>query len=164
MSAEPSQPQAEKYDLEAIENKPGLNLQEYDEYLRLENDVFAGKRKKQLLRRMDLRVTLPIAFVYLVGYVDRTNIGNARLFGLEKVGASVEPVDLSAETCLPYYRISTSPLSNITMSSCPSFSPMPFLRSLRKYAHFLTSVYVKSKYVTSDSEQEDRPSVSSRAK
>ena len=34
---------------------------EYQEYLRLENEVFIGKTKSKLLRRMDIRVTLPLA-------------------------------------------------------------------------------------------------------
>lgn len=34
---------------------------EYQEYLRLENEVFVGKTKSKLLRRMDLRVTIPLA-------------------------------------------------------------------------------------------------------
>jgi hypothetical protein len=34
---------------------------EYQEYLRLSNEVFVGKRKAQLLRQMDIRVTLPLA-------------------------------------------------------------------------------------------------------
>lgn len=138
MSAEPSQPQTEKYDLENVENKLGQSAQEYDEYLRLENEVFVGKKKKQLLRRMDLRVTLPIAFVYLVGYVDRTNIGNARLFGLEKVCVNCEKSECRPEA-VTAGRISTSPLSNTTMFLCHSFSPMPSLRSLRKYVNYMHS-------------------------
>lgn len=33
---------------------------EYTEYLRLENEVFVGKTKKKLLRKMDIRVVLPL--------------------------------------------------------------------------------------------------------
>lgn len=33
---------------------------EYQEYLRLENEVFVGKVKKKLLRKMDIRVVLPL--------------------------------------------------------------------------------------------------------
>lgn len=34
---------------------------EYQEYQRLENEVFVGKTKSKLLRKMDIRVTLPLA-------------------------------------------------------------------------------------------------------
>jgi hypothetical protein len=33
---------------------------EYREYLRLENEVFVGKKKKTLIRKMDLRVVAPL--------------------------------------------------------------------------------------------------------
>lgn len=33
---------------------------EYQEYLRLEKDVYVGKAKKKLLRKVDIRVVLPL--------------------------------------------------------------------------------------------------------
>ena len=45
---------------------------------------FSGSAEKRLLHRVDMRI-LPVFFViYLVSHVDRTNIGNAKLLGLEK--------------------------------------------------------------------------------
>lgn len=33
---------------------------EYTEYLRLENEVYVGQAKKKLLRKIDIRVVLPL--------------------------------------------------------------------------------------------------------
>lgn len=33
---------------------------EYTEYLRLENEVYVGQAKKKLLRKVDIRVVLPL--------------------------------------------------------------------------------------------------------
>ena len=45
---------------------------------------FDEKRTKKLIRKID-RVLIPwLAFLYLLSFLDRTNIGNARLAGLEK--------------------------------------------------------------------------------
>lgn len=45
------------------------------------NDCAAEKR---LLRKLDLRVVPIIAFLYTLAFLDRINIGNARIQGLEK--------------------------------------------------------------------------------
>lgn len=42
------------------------------------------KREKALVRKLDLRVLLPIAIIFFWAFVDRANIGYARLQGLEK--------------------------------------------------------------------------------
>ncbi|EMR09935.1 hypothetical protein PNEG_01694 [Pneumocystis murina B123] len=50
----------------------------------LDNSKFDEKYDKKLVRRIDL-ITIPIAVIfYLLSYLNRTNIGNARLSGLEK--------------------------------------------------------------------------------
>ena len=40
--------------------------------------------EKRLLRKLDLRVLPIITFLYMLAFVDRINIGNARIQGLEK--------------------------------------------------------------------------------
>ena len=42
------------------------------------------KGEKALVRRLDIRVLLPIAVIFFWAFVDRVNIGYARLQGLEK--------------------------------------------------------------------------------
>ncbi|KAK2789192.1 hypothetical protein FQN52_006284 [Onygenales sp. PD_12] len=45
---------------------------------------FDEKRLKTLLRKVDVRLMPPLAILYLVAFVDRANIGNARLQNLER--------------------------------------------------------------------------------
>ena len=40
--------------------------------------------EKELLRKCDLRVLPPLFFLFLLAFLDRTNIGNARIAGLQK--------------------------------------------------------------------------------
>ncbi|KAL9124973.1 MAG: hypothetical protein Q9217_005763, partial [Psora testacea] len=40
--------------------------------------------EKKLLRKLDLHVIPVIAFLFMLGFIDRINIGNARIQGLEK--------------------------------------------------------------------------------
>ena len=43
-----------------------------------------GVADKRLLRKLDLRVVPIVGFLYMLAFVDRINIGNARIQGLEK--------------------------------------------------------------------------------
>lgn len=40
--------------------------------------------EKSLTRKCDLHVLAPVAFLYMLAFLDRINIGNARIQGLEK--------------------------------------------------------------------------------
>lgn len=53
---------------------------EYDEYQALK-EKFTGERLKKLVRKTDMRILPPLILIYLLTYVDRTNVGNAKLFG-----------------------------------------------------------------------------------
>ncbi|KAJ4250913.1 hypothetical protein NW762_011563 [Fusarium torreyae] len=53
---------------------------EYDEYLDLCRD-FTGQRLQLLVRKVDWHVLPQLIIIYLMSYVDRTNVGNAKLFG-----------------------------------------------------------------------------------
>lgn len=44
---------------------------------------FDTKSTKRLLRKIDMRLIPFLALLYLLSFLDRTNIGNARLAGLE---------------------------------------------------------------------------------
>ena len=58
------------------------------EQMRADRDrEFAGfdaAREARLLRKMDIRLIPVLALLYLMSFLDRGNIGNARLAGLEK--------------------------------------------------------------------------------
>jgi len=45
---------------------------------------FDDKATSRLIRKIDLRLLPFLALLYLLSFLDRTNIGNARLAGLEK--------------------------------------------------------------------------------
>lgn len=53
---------------------------EYAEYLEM-SQSFQGPRFKNLVRKLDVRVLPQLVFLYLMAYIDRSNVGNAKLFG-----------------------------------------------------------------------------------
>jgi hypothetical protein len=55
---------------------------ERDEYEHLLTK-FDTKRQKELLRKIDWRLLPVLTVFYLISFMDRSNIGNARLQGLE---------------------------------------------------------------------------------
>ncbi|WWC91102.1 uncharacterized protein L201_006043 [Kwoniella dendrophila CBS 6074] len=55
---------------------------EYHEYLQL-NEEFSGDALKKLTRKIDIRVVPQLIFIYMLSYIDRGNVGNARLFGAQ---------------------------------------------------------------------------------
>lgn len=46
--------------------------------------LFDDSTTKRLMRKIDLRILPFLSLLYLLSFLDRTNIGNARLAGLEK--------------------------------------------------------------------------------
>ena len=50
----------------------------------LDGPGFDDKETKKLLRKIDWHLIPFLALLYLLSFLDRTNIGNARLAGLEK--------------------------------------------------------------------------------
>lgn len=45
---------------------------------------FTPQETKKLLRKLDLAILPLVSVMYLLSFLDRSNIGNARLAGLEK--------------------------------------------------------------------------------
>lgn len=45
---------------------------------------FTDVEEKKVLKKLDRRVVLFVALLYLLSFLDRSNIGNARIAGLEK--------------------------------------------------------------------------------
>jgi len=67
-----------------VEEKTGVEMIESLSSGSQENLGFDEKATKRLVRKVDW-VLLPfLALLYLLSFLDRTNIGNARLAGLEK--------------------------------------------------------------------------------
>jgi hypothetical protein len=46
--------------------------------------ITSAINEKKLLRKIDLRVLPPLAALFLLAFLDRTNIGNARIQGMIK--------------------------------------------------------------------------------
>ncbi|OJD29111.1 major facilitator superfamily transporter [Diplodia corticola] len=61
--------------------KPGHVDEELEEALR--NYVPGSAEEKKLLRKIDLRLMPILWIMYILNYVDRTNIGNAKIAGME---------------------------------------------------------------------------------
>ncbi|WWC64671.1 uncharacterized protein I303_107282 [Kwoniella dejecticola CBS 10117] len=55
---------------------------EYQEYLTL-SEHFTGKTLDRLHRKIDWHVLPPLMVIYMMTYVDRSNVGNAKLFGAQ---------------------------------------------------------------------------------
>lgn len=49
-----------------------------------QDDDFSGIDEKKTLRKMDIRLIPALAVLYLLAFLDRGNIGNAKIQGLTK--------------------------------------------------------------------------------
>ncbi|CUS13534.1 unnamed protein product [Tuber aestivum] len=76
---------------------------------------FDEKRTKKLLRKLDWHLVPFLALLYLLSFLDRTNIGNARLAGLEKdLGMSGLDYNVALAVFFPWYVAAEVP-SNLMM-------------------------------------------------
>ncbi|WVQ83730.1 hypothetical protein IAT38_005874 [Cryptococcus sp. DSM 104549] len=76
-------PRADDEKMEAtVKDDPVVEVEnpEYAEFLAL-SEVYQGDKLRQLTRKVDWHVLPQLIFIYLLSYVDRTNVGNAKLFG-----------------------------------------------------------------------------------
>ncbi|RYP92440.1 hypothetical protein DL770_001457 [Monosporascus sp. CRB-9-2] len=82
-----------------------------------ESQRFDDKATKRLLRKIDWTLVPFLALLYLLSFLDRTNIGNARLAGLE-VDLGMDPASLQYNVALsvffPWYVAAEIP-SNLAM-------------------------------------------------
>ncbi|KAH8809451.1 major facilitator superfamily domain-containing protein [Xylogone sp. PMI_703] len=63
-------------------DKDGLSVNELEEQTDIEQLQFSEERKKRILRKVDLRVVPLLSFLYLVSFIDRGNLGNAKVAGM----------------------------------------------------------------------------------
>ncbi|KAG0633986.1 major facilitator superfamily domain-containing protein [Tuber brumale] len=76
---------------------------------------FDEKRTKKLLRKLDWHLVPFLALLYLLSFLDRTNIGNARLAGLEKdLGMKGLNYNVALAVFFPWYVAAEVP-SNLMM-------------------------------------------------
>ncbi|KIW27007.1 uncharacterized protein PV07_06789 [Cladophialophora immunda] len=76
---------------------------------------FDVKATKKLIRKIDWTLLPFLALLYLLSFLDRTNIGNARLAGLEKdLGMAGLDYNVALAIFFPFY-VLVEPLSNLMM-------------------------------------------------
>jgi hypothetical protein len=68
----------------------------------IERQGFDAEATKKLLWKIDWTLVPFLALLYLLSFLDRTNIGNARLFGLEK-SLGMDPNSLQYNTALSVF-------------------------------------------------------------
>jgi len=80
-----------------------------------EEPMFDEKKTKRLLRKLDWNLVPFLALLYLLSFLDRTNIGNARLAGLEgDLGMDGLDYNVALAVFFPWYVAAEVP-SNIMM-------------------------------------------------
>ncbi|OAL49681.1 MFS general substrate transporter [Pyrenochaeta sp. DS3sAY3a] len=88
---------------------------------------FSAKETKKLLRKLDLTILPLVSVMYLLSFLDRSNIGNARLAGLEKdLGMTGWDYATAVSVFFPFYIISEVP-SNLAMKK---FRPSIWIPSI----------------------------------
>ncbi|KAH0369213.1 high-affinity nicotinic acid transporter, partial [Aureobasidium melanogenum] len=92
--------------------------------------LFDEKATARLVRKIDLRLLPFLALLYLLSFLDRTNIGNARLAGLEK-SLKMEGLDYNIALAIffPFYVLAEIP-SNMMMKRTRPALWIPFIMVL----------------------------------
>lgn len=88
----------------------------------VESRGFSLKDTKKLLRKMDGRLLPFLALLYLLSFLDRTNIGNARLAGLEEDLKMTGKYDYNVSFLSTLSTTKNEELT-ISRSPCPFSSP-----------------------------------------
>jgi sugar phosphate permease len=77
--------------------------------------------EKRLLRKLDLFIIPPIMLLYLLSFLDRVNIGNARLYGLEEdLGMSGSDYQTAVSLLFVTYILSELPSNLVIKRFKPS--------------------------------------------
>lgn len=79
VQTEPVNQSAETSSIEKVDYEKAVSLHENSS-----DEVFDTNATKRLLRKMDWALLPFLALLYLLSFLDRANIGNARLAGLEE--------------------------------------------------------------------------------
>ncbi|TYJ52658.1 hypothetical protein B9479_006750 [Cryptococcus floricola] len=118
-------PELEKHDAADVGHKGVAEVEnpEYAEYLALA-EVYQGDNLKKLTRKVDWHVLPQLVFIYLLSYVDRSNVGNAKLFGaLTDMNLSSEMWNLSLSLFFITYALGNPPCTMLLKR----FGPRPVL-------------------------------------
>jgi hypothetical protein len=62
-----------------------LHDKEIEEQRTVQDEIYIDPvAEKALLRKLDMWIVPPVMLLYLLSFLDRVNIGNARLYGMEE--------------------------------------------------------------------------------
>lgn len=88
----------------------------------LHNGIIIDKvAEKKLLRKLDRWITPPVMLLYLFSFLDRVNIGNARLYGLEQdLGLVGDDYQLAVSILFVTYTLSEVPSNLVLKKFTPS--------------------------------------------
>ncbi|KAF4553811.1 MFS-type transporter-like protein 21 [Elsinoe fawcettii] len=95
-----------------------------------DHDSFDTKEEKRILRKVDLHLLIPLWFLFLIGFMDRINLGNVRLLGLEKdLHLKGNQFNIALQVFFVTYIIFDIPVNILLKRSRPSYliSGMAFL-------------------------------------
>ena len=106
--------------------KPGVDVSENITEKHAASDIgpptFDAKATGRLLRKIDWHLIPFLAVLYLLSFLDRTNIGNARLAGIEKdLGMTGLDYNNALAIFFPFYIVSEIPSNIILKKTKPSF-------------------------------------------
>lgn len=88
----------------------------------LRNDIYIDEAaEKKLLRKLDMWIVPPVMLLYLLSFLDRVNIGNARLYGLEEdLGLTGDQYQVAVSILFVTYILSELPSSLVIKKFTPS--------------------------------------------
>ncbi|KAM0414652.1 hypothetical protein ACHAPT_013496 [Fusarium lateritium] len=88
----------------------------------LHNDLYIDdKVEKKLLQKLDSCIIPPVMLLYLFSFLDRVNIGNARLYGLEEdLGLVSNQYQLAVSILFVTYTLSEVPSNLVLRNFTPS--------------------------------------------
>ncbi|CBF81477.1 allantoate permease family MFS transporter [Aspergillus nidulans FGSC A4] len=92
------------------------------EQQRIDHDVYIDPAaEKALLRKLDLWIVPPVMLLYLLSFLDRVNIGNARLYGLEEdLGLEGDQYQIAVSILFVTYILSELPSNLVIKKFTPS--------------------------------------------
>lgn len=91
--------------------------------------------EQRLIRKIDLHILPFVVLLYLFSFLDRVNIGNARLYGLEEdLGLVGDQYQVAVSLLFITYCVCIATLGNImpnelTVCSCSKYRRIWYLRS-----------------------------------
>ena len=83
--------------------------------------VIDGEAEKKLLRKLDLWIVPPVMLLYLLSFLDRVNIGNARLYDMEEdLGLKGDQYQIAVSVLFITYILSELPSNLVIQKFKPS--------------------------------------------